>query len=45
MITSSPGEELDDLFMSTLFILPEVIAEILKGAIFSGSGGGITLYP
>ena len=45
MIPSSPGKELDDLFMSTPFILPKVIAERLKSVIFSGSGGGITVYP
>ena len=43
MIPSSPGEELNDLFMSTLFILPGVISERLKGVIFSGSGDHITL--
>ena len=36
VIPSSPGEELDDLFMRTLFILTEVIAERSKGVIFSG---------
>ena len=42
MILLSPGEEMDDLFMSTLFILPGVITERSKGVIFSGSGDGIT---
>ena len=43
MILSFPGEELDVLFMNTLFILPGVIAERSKDIIFSGSGDGITL--
>ena len=36
MILSFPGEELDDLFMNTLFILPGVIAERSKDIIFLG---------
>ena len=42
MIPSSPGEELGDIFKSTLFILPGVIAERSKGVIFWGAGDGIT---
>ena len=42
VILSSLGEELDDLFASTLFILPGVIAERSKGVISSRSGDGIT---
>ena len=42
VILSSPGEELDDLFASTLFILPGVIAERSKSVISSKSGDGIT---
>ena len=42
VISSSPGEELDDLFARALFMLLGVIAERSNGGISSGLGYGIT---
>ena len=42
VIPSLSGDELDDLFARTFFILPGVIGDRSKGVISSGSGDGIT---
>ena len=42
MIPSSPGDELNDLFARTLFILPGVIGDRSERVISSWSGDGIT---